>query len=109
MPRRIDSVAIEGLNSDVNCGGILSFYTYILECVNGTYYTGWTHDLDKRLASHSAGTGAKYTRAHGPVSLLAYWEFASKTEAMKEEWRIKQLTRKQKESLVQSRLQQLSS
>ncbi len=84
----------------------VSYYPYILECVDGTYYTGWTHDLDKRVASHSAGTGAKYTRAHLPVSLLAYWEFPSKPEAMKEEWRIKRLSRKQKESLVQTRRQQ---
>lgn len=80
----------------------MAYFTYILECVNGTYYTGWTDDLDKRLAAHKAGTGAKYTRANSPVALKAYWEFPTKSDAMKEEWRIKRLTRKQKDLLVES-------
>ena len=42
-------------------------YTYILECADGTLYTGWTNDLEKRLAAHNAGQGAKYTRGRGPV------------------------------------------
>ena len=45
-------------------------YTYILRCGDGTLYTGWTNDLEKRVAAHQAGRGGKYTRAHGPVALV---------------------------------------
>ncbi len=78
----------------------MNYFTYMLECTGGGYYTGWTDDLDKRIASHSAGTGAKYTRSHPPVALVAFWQFPSRSEAMKEEWRIKQLSRKEKQLLV---------
>ena len=75
-------------------------YTYILRCADGTYYTGWTNDLDKRLAAHNAGTASKYTRPRRPVSLVYYEVFDTKEEAMRREWEIKQLTRKQKEKLM---------
>ncbi len=48
----------------------MSNYTYILKCADGTLYCGWTNDLDKRLAAHNAGTGAKYTRTRRPVELI---------------------------------------
>ena len=47
-------------------------YTYIVQCSDGTYYTGWTNDLEKRIKSHNAGTGAKYTRPRLPVTLVYY-------------------------------------
>ena len=73
-------------------------YTYILKCSDGTYYTGWTNDLDKRLKAHNGGkSGAKYTRNRRPVTLVYYEEFQEKQEAMKREYAIKQLTRKEKE------------
>ena len=75
-------------------------YTYILRCADGTYYTGWTNDLDKRLAAHNAGTASKYTRPRRPVSLVYHETFDTKEEAMRREWEIKQLTRKQKETLM---------
>ena len=75
-------------------------YTYILKCKDGTLYTGWTNNLDKRLKDHNDGKGAKYTKARRPVELVYYEEFESKEEAMKREYAIKQLTRKQKEELV---------
>ena len=75
-------------------------YTYILRCADGTYYTGWTNDLDKRLAAHNAGTASKYTRPRRPVSLAYRETFDTKEEAMRREWEIKQLTRKQKEALM---------
>ena len=57
--------------------------TYILRCVDGTLYTGWTNDLSKRLATHNAGTGAKYTRSRRPVTLV-YWEiFPTRKAAMR--------------------------
>jgi putative endonuclease len=74
-------------------------YTYILRCKDGTYYTGWTNDIDKRLKTHNEGKGAKYTRARLPVSLAYYEAFETKEEAMRREWEIKHLTRKEKEKL----------
>ncbi len=75
-------------------------WTYILECADGTYYCGWTNDLEKRLAAHNAGKGAKYTRTRLPVRLAYREEHATKEEAMSREWHIKQLSRAQKEDLV---------
>ncbi len=78
-------------------------YTYILQCNDGTYYTGWTTDLEKRLHKHNHGKGAKYTKARLPVRLI-YWEyFNSKVQAQKREWKIKHLTRKEKERLVKEK------
>lgn len=76
-------------------------YTYILECADGTYYTGWTNNLEKRLASHNAGTASKYTKSRRPVRLLYSESFPTKEEAMSREWHIKRLTRKEKEKLIQ--------
>ena len=75
-------------------------YTYILKCNDETLYTGWTNNLDKRLKDHNDGKGAKYTKARRPVELVYYEEFKSKEEAMKREYAIKQLSRKQKEQLL---------
>ena len=75
-------------------------YAYILECADGTYYTGYTNDIDKRVKTHNAGKGGKYTRARLPVRLVYTEEFATKNEAMSREWNIKQLTRQEKEELV---------
>ena len=68
------------------------------------YYTGWTNDLDKRLKAHNGGkSGAKYTRNRRPVTLVYYEEFQEKQEAMKREYAIKQLTRKEKENLIKEK------
>ena len=75
-------------------------YTYILECKDGTYYTGWTNNLDKRLKDHNEGKGAKYTKARLPVSLIYYEEFQAKEEAMSREYAIKRMTRSEKSKLV---------
>lgn len=75
-------------------------YTYILGCSDGTYYTGWTNDLEKRVKMHNAGKGAKYTKPRRPVVLAYYEAFQTKEEAMRREWEIKQLSRKEKEQLV---------
>lgn len=78
-------------------------YTYILECKDGSYYTGWTNNLEKRLQDHNAGKGAKYTKARRPV-LLAYYEtFTTKEEAMRREYAIKQMTRAEKEKLIKGK------
>ena len=75
-------------------------YTYILECADGTLYTGWTNDIEKRLESHNAGTGAKYTRTRTPVTPVYLEQFETKQEAMSREFHIKKLTRLQKEKLI---------
>ena len=74
---------------------------YIVQCGDGTYYTGITDDLPRRLAEHNTGKGAKYTRGRGPITLRYYKQMANKSEALKEEYRIKQLPRKEKAELCE--------
>ena len=71
-------------------------YTYILRCRDGSLYTGWTNNLEKRLNCHNAGKGAKYTKARLPVELAYFETFQTKKEAMQREWEIKKMTRKEK-------------
>lgn len=75
-------------------------YVYIVECSDGTFYTGWTNNLEKRIYMHSNGVGAKYTKGRGPVKLMHYEEFEEKKDAMKREYEIKKLTRKAKILLI---------
>ena len=75
-------------------------YTYMLKCSDGTLYTGWTNDLEKRVEAHNSGKGAKYTKARRPVELAYYEEFETKEQAMKREYAIKQLGRKEKQKLI---------
>ena len=75
-------------------------YTYIIQCSDKTLYTGWTNNLEKRLADHNAGKGAKYTKSRLPVELVYYETFSSKEEAMRREYAIKKLTRKKKLKLI---------
>lgn len=75
-------------------------YTYILCCKDGSFYTGWTNDLEKRLKSHNEGKGAKYTKPRRPVTLVYYEKFETKEEAMRREYEIKQMTRHKKEELI---------
>lgn len=75
-------------------------YVYILECADGTLYTGWTTDIQKRVQTHNAGKGAKYTRSRRPVKLVYTETFESKSDALRREYQIKQLSRAQKLSLL---------
>lgn len=75
-------------------------FTYIVECSDGTLYTGWTNHLEERMKAHNEGKGAKYTRPRLPVRLVYYETFATKQEAMKREYAIKQLKRGEKEKLI---------
>ena len=75
-------------------------YVYILRCADGSLYTGWTNDLEKRMAAHNSGTGGKYTRSRRPVTLVYHECFDTKEEAMRRERAIKQLTRTQKLTLI---------
>jgi len=77
-------------------------YTYLLQCSDGTFYTGWTVDLEARLRAHNSGKGARYTRSRLPVKLV-YWEtHLNRSDAQRRELIIRKLGRKQKEGLVQS-------
>lgn len=75
-------------------------YTYILQCRDGTLYTGWTNDIEKRIKAHNEGKGAKYTRSRRPVKLVYCEEFETKEEAMKRECAIKRMRREEKEKLA---------
>lgn len=80
----------------------MAAYVYMLRCGDGSLYTGWTNNLQQRLAMHRAGRGARYTRGRGPLELVYYEELDSKEEAMRREYAIKQLSRKEKLELVEA-------
>lgn len=75
-------------------------YTYMLECSDGTFYTGYTTNLERRLKQHNSGKGSKYTRCRLPVKLIYCEEFTSKHDAMSRECALKKFSRKEKEKLV---------
>ena len=78
----------------------MSYYCYILECADGTYYTGWSTDPERRLKQHNAGRGARYTRRRGPVRLVFVEEQPDRSTAMKRERAIKRLPRAKKHALT---------
>jgi len=82
-------------------------WVYILRCADGSLYTGWTVDVQRRLASHTAGGGARYTRSRLPVELVASFAMADASAARREEARIKRLTREQKLVLASGHLHEL--
>jgi putative endonuclease len=75
-------------------------YVYILKCGDGTLYTGYTNDLEARLAAHREGKGAKYTRGRGPLELVYKEALGNNIAAMKREREIQKLTRPEKERLI---------
>lgn len=82
----------------------LYFYTYIVKCKDHTYYIGQTNDLEKRIKEHNGliRGGAKYTKYKSPVTLIYNEKFSTRSLAMKREYELKKLTRKQKEELILS-------
>lgn len=76
-------------------------FVYLLWCADETLYTGYTTNITRRLASHQAGLGARYTRGRRPVTLLAHWAFPTRGEALRAEWAIKRLPRTEKLRLAQ--------
>lgn len=78
-------------------------YVYILECSDHTYYTGWTTNLKERYQAHLSGKGAKYTRAHKPLACVYFEIHKDKQSAMKREYEIKQLSRKEKLILIENK------
>lgn len=83
-------------------------YVYVLECSDGTFYTGWTTNLEKRLKTHQKGKGAKYTRGRLPVKLVYFEKYADKRSAQRREYRIKQMTRKDKLEIIRSTIKSQS-
>mgnify|MGYP001131901535 CR=1 FL=1 len=75
-------------------------YVYIVKCNDGTYYTGWTTDLEERIRKHNRGVASAYTRARLPVKLIYYEESQSKSDALKREYAIKKMAKKDKERLI---------
>ena len=75
-------------------------YEYMIRCKDGSLYTGWTNNLEKRFRNHCEGKGAKYTRGRGPLELVYYEVFEDKKDAMKREYAIKQLKKSEKEKLI---------
>jgi putative endonuclease len=76
-------------------------WVYILRCCDGSFYTGWTSNIERRLATHSAGKASRYTASRLPVELMVAIPMADRTAAMREEARIKRLARTQKLELVE--------
>jgi putative endonuclease len=77
-------------------------YVYIVQCSDGSLYTGYARNVERRVATHNTGKGSRYTRAHLPVTLLASWSFEKKSEALRTEYAIKQLSRAQKLQLIKN-------
>lgn len=78
----------------------MSHFVYIIECSDGSYYTGYTTDVERRVEEHNSGQGAKYTRGRTPVKLVHSESFTSRSKAMQREAEIKSLTRAGKEAVV---------
>lgn len=78
-------------------------YVYIVCCADGTLYTGWTTDLQKRIKAHNSGRGAKYTRGRGPVTLVYSQQMTDKSEALSREAEIKKLSRAKKLKLISTK------
>lgn len=80
----------------------MAAFVYMLRCKEGSLYTGWTNDLEHRLAMHNSGRGAKYTRGRGPLELVYSEELPDKESALRRECAIKKLRREQKLALLQT-------
>ena len=78
----------------------MDYYCYILKCADGTYYTGWTTDPERRMKQHNAGRGARYTRSRRPVELVYVEVQSDRSSAMKREYSIKKLSRAKKRALI---------
>ncbi len=79
-------------------------FVYIVECANGSLYTGWAVDVTQRVKTHNAGRGARYTRMHGPVKLVYAEEQPNRVTAMKRELEIKRWPREKKLKLIRDQI-----
>jgi putative endonuclease len=78
-------------------------FVYLLRCADDSLYCGWTTDVDRRLREHRAGTASRYTRGRLPVELAAVIPATDRSAALREEWRVKRLSRSAKEELASGR------
>ena len=78
----------------------MHYYVYILRCMDGSYYTGHTNDVEKRFGMHKDGRGARYTRMHKPEKLMYIQQFESRGDAMRRERKIKTLSHNKKQQLI---------
>ncbi len=85
----------------------LKWYVYILECENGTFYTGLTDNLQRRFSEHASGKGGNYTERNRPEEMLYYETFDTRTSAEKREKQIKRWTRDKKNALIQGNIDKL--
>ena len=88
------------MTTDPDDLGGAGHYVYVLACADGSLYTGYTTDVERRVAEHNAGEGAKYTRGRTPVEVVHTETFDTKSAAMSREYEIKQFSRAEKERLV---------
>lgn len=87
----------------------MTFYVYLLECADKSYYCGYTSELKRRVKAHNFGTGGKYTSARMPVKLIYHEKCGSRSLAMKREYEIKKFSRKEKEMIVTAFQKQLNT
>jgi putative endonuclease len=80
----------------------VSVFVYLLRCADGSLYCGWTTDPERRLRQHQAGTASRYTKRRRPVELALVLPAADRSAALREEWRIKQLPRREKLALIRA-------
>jgi len=90
---------IKNMKNGIAGGGPMP-YTYIVQCADGSFYTGWTTDLENRLQVHNDGKGARYTRSRRPVRLVYLEVHPNRSEAQRREATVRRLRRDQKEALV---------
>lgn len=79
------------------------YYVYLLRCADKSLYTGYTNDLEKRVRTHNAGRGAKYTRSRLPVELVYFEEYDTAQQALSREWHLKRLSHAEKAALVEGK------
>ncbi len=79
----------------------MTWSVYILRCADGSYYVGYSNDVAKRLERHNAGLGAKYTRSRRPCALVHSEQYATRSDALKREYQIKQLSRAEKQAIIE--------
>jgi putative endonuclease len=87
----------------------MPYYAYIIRCADGSYYTGYTKNIENRMKLHKTGKGARYTKIHKPRKLAYAEEYASISEAMQRERKIKRLSHKQKKDLINSQKEERKS
>ena len=87
----------------------MQYFVYIIQCIDGSYYTGHTKDVEKRFEIHKKGKGARYTRIHRPEKICYIEKFMSRSDAMKKEQKIKKLSHSKKQKLILKNLPSLIS